>query len=128
MQIWPKSDPSRRFAADKLFPPSADNAAVYDDLVAPVIRGVVDGYNATVFAYGQSSSGKTHTMLGTQEDPGVMQRAVEQIFGHFSGQAAKGVQFLIRVSYFEIYQEQLKDLLLDVSSTSSLFILSSLAP
>ncbi len=85
-QIWPVglSDP-RRFKLDRVLTPEDDNGRVYDGVVSPIIRGVVQGYNATVFAYGQSSSGKTHTMLGTEDDPGVMRRAVDQVrtFRHF---------------------------------------------
>ncbi len=92
-----------------------DVTLVNFSVVSPIIKGVVQGYHATVFAYGQSSSGKTHTMLGTDGDPGVMRRAVEQIFRHFSEEyTQRAVQFLIRVSYLEIYNEKLKDLLLDV--------------
>ncbi len=109
------SSSSRRvFSVDRLFGPSDDNRSVHSSVVAPIISGVVQGYNATVFAYGQSSSGKTHTMLGDEADPGVMRRAVEQIFRHFEEECEqRAVQFLIRVSYLEIYQERLKDLLLD---------------
>ena len=56
--MWPLSDPSRRFPLDVLFPPSSSNSDVYAHLVAPLITSVVHGFNATVFAYGQTASGE----------------------------------------------------------------------
>jgi len=118
-QIWPAADPARKFTLDRLFPPDQTNELVYANLVAPIIEGVVAGYNGTVFAYGQSGSGKTHTMLGDEGDPGVVRRASQQIFSHFEQECQRRpVQFLIRVSYFEIYQEKIKDLLCDVRRAS----------
>ena len=63
-----------------MFAPEDGNAAVYARAARPVVRAVLRGVNGTVMAYGQTSSGKTHTMSGVPSDPGVMQRAVEDIF------------------------------------------------
>jgi centromeric protein E len=85
---------------------------VYNGLVAPRIESVVEGFNATIFAYGQTASGKTHTMLGNDSDPGVIWRAINSIFEKIEVTEQK--QFLIRVSYMEIYNENLTDLLVEV--------------
>ena len=84
------------------------------------MREVVEqGVNSTVFAYGQTSSGKTHTMRGTSQDPGVIPRAVEGVFATASACAvgsaesgeSKNGRLVIAVSYMEIYNEEIRDLL-----------------
>lgn len=82
---------------------------MYHSHIAPVVRAAVEGYNGTVFAYGQTGSGKTHTMSGSDAEPGVIPRAVEQIFQMIKDEPDR--EFLLRVSYLEIYNETLKDLL-----------------
>lgn len=61
---------------------------------------VVNGFNSTVFAYGQTSSGKTHTMKGTGDDPGIIPLAVREIFQLIG--ACQDREFLLRVSYMEV--------------------------
>ena len=73
------------------------------------VDSVVDGYNGTVFAYGQTAAGKTHTMLGTKANPGVLPLAVNEIMEAIS--RARHRAFLIRCSYIEIYKEQITDLI-----------------
>ena len=73
------------------------------------MQSVVEGYNGTVFAYGQTAAGKTHTMLGSAAAPGVLPLAVNEIMAGIS--RAPHRQFLIRVSYVEIYKEAITDLL-----------------
>jgi centromeric protein E len=74
-----------------------------------LIQAVVAGFNGTVFAYGQTSSGKTHTMRGDDAEPGLIPRAIDHVF-HCIGHAA-GREFLLRVSYMELYNEEMRDLL-----------------
>lgn len=68
------------FTFDHILSQEKTNADVYEQVVHPIITSVMAGYNGTVFAYGQTSSGKTHTMMGTDQDPGVIRRAIAQIF------------------------------------------------
>lgn len=82
---------------------------MYQDVAAPLVDSIVEGYNGTVFAYGQTGSGKTHTMYGGVGFAGVVPQAVEHLFsavcrGDFE-------QSLIRVSFCEIYNEAVRDLL-----------------
>lgn len=63
-----------------MFEGAATNAQIYDALVRPVIRAAVDGFNGTVFAFDQTSSGKTYTMSGSGADPGVIPLAVCDLF------------------------------------------------
>lgn len=70
----------------------------------------MEGYNGTVFAYGQTSSGKTYTMMGDFANPGVIPRAIEDVFAYIQENSNQR-EFLLRVSYLEIYNETIRDLL-----------------
>ena len=69
----------------------------------------MEGFNATVFSYGQTGSGKTHTMMGNDDEPGIIPQAVKDIFEYIQNDPSR--EFLLRISYLEIYNETLKDLL-----------------
>lgn len=97
------------YSLDNVFDEKWQNADVYAAVTGDLIKSVVEGFNATVFAYGQTSSGKTHTMRGTNEDPGIIPLAVSNIFNMI--EATQGREFLLRVSYMELYNEQINDLL-----------------
>ncbi|KAH7523757.1 hypothetical protein FEM48_Zijuj06G0045900 [Ziziphus jujuba var. spinosa] len=97
------------YAFDHIFDESCSNAKIYELLTRDIIRAVVEGFNGTAFAYGQTSSGKTFTMNGTEKDPGIIHRAVKDIFDRI--QMTSDREFLIRVSYMEIYNEEIIDLL-----------------
>ena len=73
--------------------------------------GIIEGFNATVFAYGATGAGKTYTMLGTQSEKGIMPRAVSDLFKML--QIFKNKEFKIQISYIEIYNEEIRDLLGD---------------
>lgn len=75
----------------------------------PIVDGVVRGFNGTIIAYGQTSSGKTHTMLGSETENGIIQLAVQHIFDTID--QTIGRDFLLRVSYLEVYNERINDLL-----------------
>ncbi|CAO3592942.1 unnamed protein product [Absidia cylindrospora] len=85
----------------------SDNDALYQNSVKSLIGQAMDGYNATVFAYGQTASGKTY--MGTDSEPGIIRRAVDEIFSYIKADANN--EFLLRVSYLEIYNETIRDLL-----------------
>ncbi|SPO24950.1 probable kinesin motor protein 1 [Ustilago trichophora] len=97
------------FQFDKLITGEQTTDDMYHSHIAPVVRAAMEGYNGTVFAYGQTGSGKTHTMSGSDKEPGVIPRAVEQVFEMIKDEPDR--EFLLRVSYLEIYNETLKDLL-----------------
>ncbi|XVE95056.1 hypothetical protein REPUB_Repub02eG0063700 [Reevesia pubescens] len=96
------------YAFDHVFDESCSNAKVYELLTKDIIHAAVDGFNGTAFAYGQTSSGKTFTMNGLSNDPGIIHRAVNDIFKKI--QLISDREFLIRVSYMEIYNEEIIDL------------------
>ncbi|KDN52194.1 kinesin-domain-containing protein [Tilletiaria anomala UBC 951] len=105
-----------KFSFDSLTLPTETGDEVYEQHIAPIIRAAAEGYNATVFAYGQTGSGKTHTMSGSKAEKGIIPRAVEEIFEEINKDDSR--EYLLRVSYLEIYNESLKDLLAALPSTS----------
>ena len=87
---------------------------MYIDTASDIIEQTVSGFNTTIFAYGQTSSGKTHTMYGTANETGVIGMAVEQLF--YAVEETPDRRFLMNVSYMEIYNEMVNDLLCDSKS------------
>ncbi|KAG2194188.1 hypothetical protein INT47_007920 [Mucor saturninus] len=87
-----------------------NNEQVYNSGIYNLVRSSMVGYNGTVFAYGQTASGKTYTMMGTEAEPGVIPRAIHQVFSFIEEDTA-GREYMLRVSYMEIYNEKIKDLL-----------------
>ncbi|KAF9285957.1 hypothetical protein BGZ68_003347 [Mortierella alpina] len=87
----------------------SDNELIYSTSVKNLVQSAMEGYNGTVFAYGQTSSGKTYTMSGTEKQPGITPRAVEDVFKYIRENSER--EFLLRVSYLEIYNESIRDLL-----------------
>ena len=80
-----------------------------------MVESVIKGYNGTIFAYGQTGCGKTHTMLGVPDDPnlrGIIPNCFAHIFG-FIDEKNDGMKFLVRCSYLEIYNEEIHDLLVE---------------
>ena len=115
------SSAKKTFTYDQVFGPEATQAQVYDKLVQPIVDEVLEGYNCTVFAYGQTGTGKTHTMEGRRDDDmlgveerrlalnaGIIPRAVKQVFDHLRNLTD---EHSVRVSHLELYNEQLTDLL-----------------
>ena len=104
-----------RFNFDRIFPPSSTQQDIYDFGVKGIIDSVLDGYNGTVLAYGQTSSGKTYTMQGEMEEEktqGIIPRMISHVFKHIYKN--EDTDFMIKVSMIEIYQEKIRDLF-DVS-------------
>lgn len=98
-----------KFSFDHCFSMSTTTQQVYDKLVSEVMHKTLEGYHGTIFAYGQSNSGKTYTMMGTEESPGIIPITLHDIFEVSHKRTEE--RFLIRVSYIEIYNEEVNDLL-----------------
>ncbi|CAM2105259.1 unnamed protein product [Caretta caretta] len=110
---------SKPYVFDHVFQSSTSQEQVYNDCAKKIVKDVLEGYNGTIFAYGQTSSGKTHTMEGTLHDPdgmGIIPRIVQDIFNYIYSMD-ENLEFHIKVSYFEIYLDKIRDLL-DVSKTN----------
>ncbi|XP_017615753.1 kinesin-like protein KIN-7D, mitochondrial [Gossypium arboreum] len=102
-------NPATAYAFDRVFGPHATSQEVYEIAARPVVQAAMEGVNGTVFAYGVTSSGKTHTMHGDQNAPGIIPLAIKDAFSII--QDTPGREFLLRVSYLEIYNEVINDLL-----------------
>lgn len=109
---------------DKVFSEDTNTCEIYHGLVRDIVQTVTkDGINGTVFTYGQTSSGKTYTMQGAGEDSsvGIIQLAAQDIFQSIKEEERNGsnTECTVNVSYVEIYNEELRDLLHDTSRKSS---------
>jgi centromeric protein E len=104
------------FTFDKTFGEKSTTKEVYSDVAKGIIESVANGLNGTIFAYGQTSSGKTYTMQGSgtiekgkEGDGGVVHMAAKDIFSQISNDPER--VFLLRMSFIEIYKEKIRDLL-----------------
>ncbi|XP_022888530.1 kinesin-like protein KIN-5C [Olea europaea var. sylvestris] len=110
----------RVFTFDKVFGPNAQQKDLYEQAVVPIVNEVLEGFNCTIFAYGQTGTGKTYTMEGeckrSKSGPngelplgaGVIPRAVKQIFDTLESQNA---EYSVKVTFLELYNEEITDLL-----------------
>ncbi|TRY66924.1 hypothetical protein TCAL_08038 [Tigriopus californicus] len=106
------TDPPKTFTFDAVYDCNSKQADIYEESFANLVDCVLNGFNGTIFAYGQTGTGKTFTMEGIRGDAdlrGVIPRSFEHIFTHIS--ASSDEQYLVRASYLEIYQEEIRDLL-----------------
>ncbi|KAG9268501.1 kinesin family member 3Cb [Astyanax mexicanus] len=101
----------KAFTFDAVYDMASKQTDLYDYSCKPLIDSVLQGFNGTVFAYGQTGTGKTYTMQGLPMDPerrGVIPNSFQHIFTHIS--RSQNQQYLVRVSYLEIYQDEIRDL------------------
>lgn len=115
------------FTFDKVFGENSSTKELYDGVVQGIVESVVGGVNGTIFAYGQTSSGKTYTMQGSgtieegsSSDGGIVHMATKDIFSHINNDPER--VFLLRVSFVEIYNEEVRDLLVSGSTNNTLKI------
>jgi kinesin family protein 11 len=107
----------RTYHFDKVFGPDTTQERLYETAVAPIVDEVLQGFNCTIFAYGQTGTGKTHTMTGdlgaasaVGPGAGVVPRAVRQIFAHLDAIGASS-EFTVKCCFLELYNEEITDLL-----------------
>ncbi|XP_030674318.1 centromere-associated protein E [Nomascus leucogenys] len=113
-------DGSKSFNFDRVFHVNETTKNVYEEIAAPIIDSAIQGYNGTIFAYGQTASGKTYTMMGSEDHLGVIPRAIHDIFQKIKKFPDR--EFLLRVSYMEIYNETITDLLCGAQKMKPLII------
>jgi hypothetical protein len=89
----------------------ADQEDIYNVLGEEFLDHNFEGYHTCIFAYGQTGSGKSYTMMGTPERPGIIPRTCEDLFERIESNASPHVSYTVRVSYFEVYNEHVRDLL-----------------
>ena len=99
------------FKFDHVYSPSSLSADIFDTSLKDLVVSSCQGFNGTVCAYGPTGSGKTHSIVGTNEDPGLFCLTLIEIFKYISENRSE--QFLLQVGYYEIDNEEIKDLLSD---------------
>ncbi|CAF0946389.1 unnamed protein product [Didymodactylos carnosus] len=108
-----QQDPPKQFTFDSVYNDDSITETIYADVIFPLVESVLEGYNGTVFAYGQTGCGKSFTMQGDTDrnspQRGVIPRSFEHIFEAIT--VASSTKYLIRASYLEIYNESIRDML-----------------
>ncbi|XP_021022689.1 kinesin-like protein KIF22 isoform X2 [Mus caroli] len=110
---WKKYQETLKYQFDAFYGEKSTQQEVYVGSVQPILRHLLEGQNASVLAYGPTGAGKTHTMLGSPEQPGVIPRALMDLLQLAREESAEGRPWDVSVamSYLEIYQEKVLDLL-----------------
>ncbi|KAF9520756.1 hypothetical protein BS47DRAFT_1481137 [Hydnum rufescens UP504] len=101
-----------RYTFDRVFGEDARQVDVYEDTTRPLLDGLLDGFNATVFAYGATGCGKTHTITGTDADPGIIYLTMAELFQKIEDRK-DNILCEVSLSFLEIYNEEIRDLLGD---------------
>lgn len=104
------------FTFDAVFDMDSSQSNVYELTAKPAVISVLEGYNSTIFAYGQTGTGKTYTMEGftyncTDMKRGIIPRSIEEIFNYIESYSTANTKFMVRASYLQIYNESISDLL-----------------
>ncbi|KAL6876735.1 P-loop containing nucleoside triphosphate hydrolase protein [Trichoderma novae-zelandiae] len=113
---------NKTYSFDRVFSPAADQSMVFDDTVKPILEEMLAGFNCTIFAYGQTGTGKTYTMSGDMsntlgmlsDEAGIIPRVLQQLFDKLEVEATDNC---VKCSFIELYNEELRDLLATDEST-----------
>ncbi|RKF75430.1 Kinesin-like protein bimC [Golovinomyces cichoracearum] len=116
LSMGPNALSNKTYHFDKVFSSAADQAMIYDDVVAPILDEMFSGYNCTIFAYGQTGTGKTYTMSGDttetlnmlSDSAGIIPRALYSLFTKLEKNDA---EWSVKCSFIELYNEELRDLI-----------------
>jgi kinesin family protein 3/17 len=106
------TEEAKPFTFDAVYDETCEQKIFYEESCYNLVESVLEGFNGTIFASGQTGCGKTHTMQGLNEPPelrGVIPRSFDHIFEAI--RISPGCEFLVRCSYLEIYNEEVRDLL-----------------
>jgi kinesin family protein 11 len=116
LSMGPNAISNKTYHFDRVFSPAADQAIIFEDVVAPILTEMLSGYNCTIFAYGQTGTGKTYTMSGDMTDTlgllsdaaGIIPRVLYSLFQNLESDE---VECSVKCSFIELYNEELRDLL-----------------
>ncbi|KAJ9664419.1 Kinesin- motor protein [Neophaeococcomyces mojaviensis] len=116
LSMGPNAVSNKTYHFDKVFSPAADQAIIFDDVVSPILSEMLGGYNCTIFAYGQTGTGKTYTMSGDMTEScglltdaaGIIPRVLQSLFQKLE---AEETECSVKCSFIELYNEELRDLL-----------------
>ncbi|EQL30299.1 kinesin family member 11 [Blastomyces dermatitidis ATCC 26199] len=114
LSMGPNAMGNKEYHFDKVFSPAADQSIIYEDVVAPILNEMLSGFNCTIFAYGQTGTGKTYTMSGDMDDTlgllsdaaGIIPRVLYSLF-----KKLEDMEHSVKCSFIELYNEELRDLL-----------------
>eukprot|EP00698_Gefionella_okellyi_P020452 TRINITY_DN6417_c0_g1_i1.p1 TRINITY_DN6417_c0_g1~~TRINITY_DN6417_c0_g1_i1.p1 ORF type:complete len:712 (+),score=193.81 TRINITY_DN6417_c0_g1_i1:32-2167(+) len=109
--VHPKTNEKKSFVFDFSYDWDTTQERVYADLGAPILDKAFKGYNGTIFAYGQTGSGKSFSMMGGDTDRGIIPKMNDGMFEYMNANETENLKFFVTVSYLEIYQEVVHDLL-----------------
>ena len=107
-------DPPKQFTFDGVYDHTSTQKEIFEGCALPIVRAAIEGYNGTIFCYGQTGTGKTHTMEGKDEpenERGLIPNTFETVFGDIDALESANKNFLVRASFLEIYNEEVRDLL-----------------
>lgn len=123
----------QKYGFDFVFSERSSQSEVYQKTALPLIDSVLEGYNATLFAYGATGCGKTHTIVGSEDDPGIIYRTMKDLYLKIEAKKNETV-FDVSLSYLEVYNEMIRDLLepetdaiLDLREDESHIVVSGLS-
>ena len=116
LSMGPNAISNKTYHFDKVFSPAADQSIIYEDVVSPVLKEMLTGYNCTIFAYGQTGTGKTYTMSGDMTDTlgllsdaaGIIPRVLYSLFSKIE---TDQMECSVKCSFIELYNEELRDLI-----------------
>ncbi|XP_030455740.2 kinesin-like protein KIN-14B [Syzygium oleosum] len=112
------TNPKKDYEFDRVYGPHVGQAEIFSD-VQPLVQSALDGFNVSIFAYGQSNSGKTHTMEGSSHDRGLYARCFEELFDLANSDATATSRYDFSVTVFELHNEQVRDLVRESGRNSS---------
>lgn len=101
---------TKRYTFDHVFDQNESNASIFENIGKPTVSIVLDGFSYTIFAYGEPNTGKTHTMFGTKNEPGLISQINEELWNRLEKENLAD-NVLVSFSFFEIDKEHVKDLL-----------------
>lgn len=116
LSMGPNAVSNKTYHFDKVFSPAAEQATIFNDVVSPILSEMLGGYNCTIFAYGQTGTGKTYTMSGDMTEScglltdgaGIIPRVLQSLFQKLE---AEETECSVKCSFIELYNEELRDLL-----------------
>ena len=108
--VFKNKSREQQYAFDYAFDKDDTQLDVYDNTTKFLLPGILDGFNTTIFAYGATGAGKTYTMLGTGDEPGIMVHSLSDLFSNIE-KSKQEREFTLKLSYVEVYNETLRDLL-----------------
>jgi centromeric protein E len=111
------------YTLDHVYGPDITTQSIYTNSIRDRVYAAMNGYHAAILAYGQTATGKTHTMTGTIDEPGFIPLAIRECFSYIKSSSKKNntcsSEYLLRLSYLEVYKEHIKDLLAPTTTTMS---------